>query len=79
MLETKPWFYEHCYMYVAAWELDFDVTIGNYSRLPMWVDIPFCILTVKKDRFQIIKSLGEVLYLKGENHSSYPHDRACVL
>lgn len=80
MLDSKPWYCERRYMYVAAWEPGFDVTTGNYAHLPVWVDIPFRVLVVEKDRLPIIKSLGEVLlYLKGKNHSSYPHDRACVL
>lgn len=66
---------------MSAWKHGFDVTSGNYAHLPVWVAIPFYVLVVEKDRLPIINaSLGEVLlYLKGENHSSYPHDRACVL
>lgn len=42
--------YERRYMYVTAWELDFDVTARNYLQLPVWVDIFFRILVVEKYR-----------------------------
>lgn len=49
MLETKLWYFEKRYMYIVPWEPSFDVTTGNYSKLPVWVDIPFKVLVVEVD------------------------------
>lgn len=80
MLETKPWYFKKRFMYTTHWEPGFDITTGNYSKLLVWVDNPFHVLVVKANRYPIIKSLGpDLLYMQGDHHSSYPHDRACVL
>lgn len=45
-------------MFTAAWEPGFDVTTGNYSKLPIWLDIPFRVLVLEENRVPIIEYLG---------------------
>jgi hypothetical protein len=79
-LNAHPWFYQRKFMYVFAWDPDFDVSTGKYSKLPVWVEIPYRSLILEPYRMQLAKALGPVLlYLQGEEHSTFPHDRACIL
>jgi hypothetical protein len=79
-LNSHPWFYQRKFMYVFAWDPDFDVSTGKYSKLPVWVEIPYRSLILEPYRMQLAKALGPVLlYLQGKEHSTFPHDRACIL
>lgn len=80
MLDVELWNFEKRYMYIATWEPSFDVITRHYTKLLVWVDILFRVLVIKVVCLPIIASLGKVLlYLRGDHHSSYPHNRVCVL
>jgi hypothetical protein len=69
-LNSHPWFYQRKFMYVFAWDPNFDVSTGKYSKLPVWVEIPYRSLILEPYRMQLAKALGPVLlYLQGEEHS----------
>jgi hypothetical protein len=79
-ISVHPWFYQRKFLYVFEWEPDFDVSTGQYSKLPVWVEIPYRSLILEPYRMRLATALGQVLlYLQGREHSSYPHDRACIL
>lgn len=62
------------------WDPAFDVQTESYTKLPVWIEIPFHALLLEKCRMMIAESFGQVLfYIQGDDRSSYPHDRACIL
>lgn len=40
-LAFSPWLFGHKFLYTFPWEPNFDVAIGNYHILPVWVEFPF--------------------------------------
>lgn len=47
--------------------------------LPIWVEIPFRSLALEGAKYKLARSLGEILlYIRGEERSSYPNDNACI-
>lgn len=79
-LAAKPWYIDQKYMYTFAWEPNFDVSLGAYSPMLVWVEIPYKVLILENKRIEIAESLEEVLvYLNGDNHSSFPNDRVYIL
>jgi hypothetical protein len=74
-LKAHPWFYMRKFLYVFAWEPDFDVSTGKYLKLPVWVEIPYRSLILEPYRMHLAQALGPVLlYLQGEEHRSFPHN-----
>lgn len=66
-------------MYTFKWDPNFDLSLGGYLPLPVWVEIPFRALSLEFDWIDLAKSLREVLvYLDGDCHISYPNERVCV-
>ncbi|CAM6093891.1 unnamed protein product [Calypogeia fissa] len=79
-LLLAPWFMVHRFVYTFKWEAHFDVRLETYTTLPVWIEIPFCSLLLENCRQQVAGALGKVLYyVQGDEYSSYPHDRACIL
>jgi hypothetical protein len=78
--DYAPWFMDGCFVYTFEWTSEFDVRIERYTQLPVWIELPFRTLILEKIRQLIAESLGEILYyIQGDELSSYPHDRACIL
>ncbi|CAM6088051.1 unnamed protein product [Calypogeia fissa] len=79
-LTFHPWKYNNRFVYFLAWEPEFNVSTGQYTKLPVWVEITYRDLNLEPMRIQIAEALGTVLmYLQEDEHSIYPHDRVCVL
>lgn len=52
----------------------------NYHMLPVWVEFSFQSLAPEGAKYKLARNLGEILlYIKGEERSSYPNDKACIL
>jgi hypothetical protein len=65
-IRADPLFYMRKFMYVFAWKPDFDVSTGKYSKLPVWVEIPYRSLILEPYRMKLATALGPVLpYLQG--------------
>lgn len=57
-----------------------DVSARSYSPMLVLIDIPYWVLIIKSKHLEIIELFREVLvYLNGDNHSSFLDDRVCVL
>ncbi|CAM6091060.1 unnamed protein product [Calypogeia fissa] len=79
-LTFHPWKYNNRFFYFFAWEPEFNVSTGQYTKLPVWVEITYRDLNLEPMQIQIAEALGTVLmYLQEDEHSVYPHDRVCVL
>lgn len=79
-LACAPWFYDKKYLYNFPWEPNFDLTIGNYHMLPVWVEFPFRSLALEGAKYKLAHSLGEILlYIRGKERSSYPKNKVCIL
>lgn len=66
-LSYTPWFFRRKYIYTFPWISDFDVTIGHYNMLSVWIEIPFRSLILESTRYKLSRILGKVLfYIKGE-------------
>lgn len=77
---AKSWFVEFNYMYTFKWDPSFNLSLGGFTPLLVWVYIPYRVLSLEVVRVVMTEFLGEVLvYLNGDHHSSYPNDRMCVL
>jgi hypothetical protein len=78
--DCAPWFMDGHFVYTFEWTPDFDVRTESYTKLPVWIELPFCTLILEKSMIQIAETLGEILYyIQGEELSLYPHDRVCIL
>lgn len=79
-LEAKPWFIARNFMYTICWDPAFDLSIWGYSPLPVWVELPYRVLSLEVGKIYLAKLLCQVLvYLNGDMHSSYPNNWLCVL
>lgn len=79
-LEYAPWFFGRKFLYMFPWEPNFNVTIGNYHMLPVWIKIPFRLIALEGAEYNLSRSLGEVLlYVRGNERSSYLNNKACIL
>ncbi|CAM6116912.1 unnamed protein product [Calypogeia fissa] len=79
-LTFHPWKYNNRFVYFFAWEPEFNVRTGQYTKLPLWVEITYRDLNLEPMRIQIAEALGTVpMYLQEDDHSVYPHNRVCVL
>lgn len=79
-LDFAPWFYGRKFLYTFPWVSNFDVTTGNFYMLPVWIELPFRSIVLESARFKMAWCLGEILlYVRGNDHSSYPNDKACIL
>ncbi|CAM6125770.1 unnamed protein product [Calypogeia fissa] len=75
-----PWFMDQKFVYTFRWESHFDVRLETYTMLPVWIELPFRSIILEKCRKQVAGALGKVLYyVQGDELSSFPHDRACIL
>ncbi|CAM6124146.1 unnamed protein product [Calypogeia fissa] len=75
-----PWFMDQKFVYTFRWESHFDVRLETYTMLPVWIKIHFRSIILEKCRKQVAGALGKVLYyVQGDELSSFPHDRACIL
>lgn len=61
-LKYAPWFFGRKYMYTFLWFLNFDVTIGHYNMLPIWIKIRFRLLILEQVCHKLARSLGKVLF-----------------
>lgn len=79
-LAYAPWFFGQKFSYTFPWEPNFDVTTSHYRMLPVWVEFPFHSLALEGAKYKLANNLGEVLlYVKGNEKSSYPNNKACIL
>ncbi|CAM6084773.1 unnamed protein product [Calypogeia fissa] len=79
-LTLAPWFMENRFVYTFRWEPHFDVRLETYTLLPVWIEIPFRSIILEKCRKLVAGALGKILYyVQGDEISSFPHDRACIL
>ncbi|CAM6104281.1 unnamed protein product [Calypogeia fissa] len=79
-LTMHPWKYNNRFVYFFKWEPEFNVSTGQYTKLPVWVEITYRDLNLEPMRIKIAEALGTVLmYSQEDEHSSFPHDRVCVL
>lgn len=79
-LALAPLFMDRKFVYTFPWDPAFDVRTESYTKLPVWIEIPFRALLLEKCRMMIAESFGHVLfYIQGDALSAYPHDRVCIL
>ncbi|CAM6105403.1 unnamed protein product [Calypogeia fissa] len=79
-LSYHPWKYNNKFVYFFAYEPEFNVSTGQYTKLPVWVEITYRDLNLEPMRMKIAEALGPVLlYLQEDDHSVFPHDRVCIL
>lgn len=77
--DSAPWFYGRRYFYTFPWIPNFDITTSHFNMLHVWIEIPYRSLLLENARFKLAKSLGEVLYIRGNERNSYSNDKACIL
>lgn len=79
-LALAPLFMDRKFVFTFPWDPAFDVRTESYTKLPVWIEIPFRALLLERCRMMIAESFGQVLfYIQGDECRSYPHDRACIL
>lgn len=79
-IDYAPWFYGIKFLYIFPCIPNFDLSTRHYYMLQVWVAFPFCSIVLESTKFKMACSLSEVLlYVRGEERSSYPNDKACIL
>lgn len=80
MLDFAPWFFGRKFLYTFPWVPNFDVMTCNYHMLLVWVEFCFKSIVLESAKFKMAHCLGEIfLYVRGEECSSYPNDKACIV
>lgn len=49
-ISCVPWFYDRRFVYTVAWDPSFDLRNETYTKLPVWIEIPFRALAFEKYR-----------------------------
>lgn len=79
-LSHAPWFMYKRFVFIAEWKPEFDIRKDFDKFIPIWMEIPYRALVLKDNRRDLMLRMGPLLHFaQGEDVTSYPHDRACIL
>lgn len=68
------------FVFTAAWNPEFNVHKDFRTKIPTWIDLPCRYLVLETSRQKLAMALGPILhFIQGDECSSYPHDRGCIL
>jgi hypothetical protein len=77
---NTPWFLNRRYMFTFPWHPAFNVHTEFLVHAPVWIELQFRDLIFEPQRSKLVEQLGPILhYTKGDEWSTYPHDRVCVM
>jgi hypothetical protein len=67
-------------MFTFPWHTAFNVHTEFLVQAPVWIELQFRDLIFEPQRRKLVEQLGPILnYTIGEEWSTYPHDRVCVM
>lgn len=79
-LEAAPWFMFKSFVFMAAWNPNFNVHKDFRTKIPTWIELPYRSLILETSRKKLALALDPILhFIQGEECSSYPHDHTCIL